>query len=100
MSDPGWYKRLPKWAREVVDQLGHTLIGGGPAALIGGLCTLALPAWASGLIGAIAGSFAMGMYELVQNIGDSANDYLDMAIDLAVGISTAICVGLIIWAVA
>lgn len=100
MSNPDWYRNLPRWAREAIDQLGHALIGGGPAALVGGLCTLALPGWASGLIGAIAGSFAMGAYELIQNVGDDTNDYLDMARDLGVGIATAIGVGLIIWAVA
>lgn len=60
MDAPGWYERLPDWGQDVVDQLGHVLIGGVPAALFGGPCLLALPAWSSGLVGAIAGAFAMG----------------------------------------
>ncbi len=96
MSDPGWYRRLPKWGQDLADQLGHVLIGGGPAALVGGLCLLALPAWASGLVGAIAGAFAMGCYELAQNLGDDDNDLEDMAVDLAVGISSAMVVGTLV----
>ncbi len=99
MDDPEWYEALPERAQDVVDQLGHVLIGGGPAALVGWLCLLALPAWASGIVGAIAGAFAMGCYELVQNLGDHDNDLEDMAIDLSVGISAAMVVGTIIAAV-
>lgn len=93
---PRWYERLPKPWQKVVDQIGHVLIGGGPAALVGGLCLLALPAWASGLVGAIVGSFTMGCYELAQNVGDKDNDYEDMAIDLSVGISAACVVGTLV----
>lgn len=96
MDEPGWYERLSKAAQQVVDQIGHVLIGGGPAALVGGLCLLALPAWASGLVGAIAGAFTMGCYELAQNLGDDDNDFEDMAVDLAVGISAACVVGTLI----
>lgn len=93
---PPGYERLPKWGQKVVDQIGHVLIGGGTAALVGGLCLLALPAWASGLVGAIAGAFTMGCYELVQNLGDDDNDYADMAVDLSVGISAACVVGTLV----
>ena len=100
MTDPEWYEALPRWAREWIDQMGHALIGGLPSALFGGLATLGLPAWWAGCIGAVAGSAAMTIYELVQNVGDKSNDYVDMTIDLAVGIGTACLVGAIIWAVA
>lgn len=96
MSDPRWYEQLPKTAQKTVDQIGHVGIGGGPAALVGGLCLLALPAWASGLVGAIAGAFTMGCYELAQNVGDDDNDYADMAVDLSVGISAACVVGTLV----
>jgi hypothetical protein len=96
MNEPEWYDRLPKWGQDVVDQIGHVGIGGGPAAVVGGLCLLALPAWASGLVGAIAGAFTMGAYELAQNLGDDDNDFEDMGVDLAVGISSAMVVGTII----
>ena len=86
MKDPGWYQRLPKSWQKVVDQIGHVGIGGAPAALIGGLCLLALPAWVSGVIGAAIGVSAMGAYELAQNVGDDDNDLEDMAIDLAVDV--------------
>lgn len=96
MRAPGWYERLPKPAQKTLDQLGHVGIGGGPAALVGGLCLLALPAWASGLTGAAVGAATMGAYELAQNVGDRDNDYRDMAVDLAVGILSAIVVGALI----
>lgn len=96
MDEPGWYERLPKAAQKVVDQLGHVGIGGGPAALVGGLCLLALPAWVSGVIGAAVGALAMGAYELAQNVGDRDNDLEDMAVDLSVGISAACVVGTLI----
>lgn len=93
MWPPRGYERLPKWSQKVVDQIGHVGIGGGPAALVGGLCLLGLSSGVSGAIGAAVGVLAMGAYELAQNLGDRDNDYADMALDLSVGITSALVVG-------
>lgn len=63
---PGWYKDLPHWGQEVVDQTLHFILGFSIAAVAG--------------LG-----FSIGMAvlrETVQNWGDDNNDYLDMMIDL------------------
>lgn len=99
-SDPTWYEALPDWAQDVIDQLGHVAIGGLPASLVGGISQIWLDGGWAGLIGGAVGAVTMGIYELVQNVGDQVNDYADMALDLAVGIGSAVLVGLIIWGVA
>lgn len=96
MGDPKWYRRLPKWGQDLVDQLGHVGIGGVPAAVLGGCLLTILPAGWSGLIGAIAGALTMGLYETIQNVGDWDNDYEDMALDLSVGVSAAVLVGILV----
>lgn len=93
---PRWYERLPKDWQEVVDQLGHVGIGGGPAAVIGGTMLLACPPWASGLAGAAVGCVAMAVYEAIQNLGDKNNDLRDLRLDLGVGCSAAISVGVLV----
>lgn len=100
MNDPDWYEALPRWAQKAVDQIGHVGIGGGTAGLAGGLASIWLSGGWAGLLGGSVGSLAMGLYELIQNVGDAVNDIKDMATDLAFGIGSAILVGLVIWAFA
>ena len=98
MKAPRWYQRLPRWGQKLVDQLGHGGIGGGTAAIFGGLALLGLSGEWAGAVGAASGSLAMGAYELAQNVGDTDNNYADMAIDLVVGVGSAVAIGAAYWA--
>lgn len=99
MSDPGWYKRLPRWAQKLVDQGAHLALGAAIAGLVGGLSRLKLSAGWAGLTGAAAGAVSAVVYELIQNVGDDSNNVLDAVLDVSVWTAGGVLVGLTIWAV-
>lgn len=99
MTEPGWYSRLPRAARKVLDQVLHALAGAGISGLAGGVASIWLEGWLAGLIGALVGSAAGGIREAVQNLGDRANDTLGNWLDFAVWAGASVAIGLVIWGV-
>lgn len=98
MSDPKWYRALPRWAQKAVDQILHALAGAGISALVGGVTSIWLDGWIAGSIGALVSSAAGGIREAVQNLGDRANDTLGNWIDWGVWTVAGIGIGLVVWA--
>lgn len=80
-----WYDEQPELVRDLIDQLGHFALFGLVATGIPGLVARV---WLEPLIAACAaaavGTVSFGLYELIQNVGDSDNDYGDLAVDLVV----------------
>lgn len=80
-----FYDDQPELVRDLLDQLGHFALFGLVATGIPGLIARI---WLEPVVAACAaaavGTVSFGLYELLQNIGDRDNDYIDLAVDLAV----------------
>lgn len=100
MSLRRWYDALPKWGQEIVDQVGHALAGAAISGLAGGVSSIWLDGWLAGGIGALVASAAGGIRELVQNVGDRANDDLGNLIDWLVWTAAGVAIGAVVWGVA
>lgn len=80
-----WYEGQDRLVRDLLDQLGHVALFGVVATGITGVIARV---WFEPVVAACAaaavGTVSFGLYELVQNVGDRDNDYIDLAVDLAV----------------
>lgn len=88
MSNPGWYSKLPKWARETIDQAAHFGIGAVAASVL----WIAHPIVA----GMAAAAWASALREREQW---PPRRWWDLALDVAVVILGGLAMGLIVWAV-
>lgn len=89
MSNPGWYKELPKWVRETIDQTGHLVIGAVAASVL----WIAHPI----LAGMAAALWVAAVREREQW---PPRRWWDLVLDVGTVVVGGVAMGAIIWAVA
>ena len=89
MGDPGWYKRLPQWGQDLVDQLGHVGIG----AIAASVLWIAHPV----LAGMAAAVWTAAVREREQW---PPRRWWDLVLDVAMVTVGGVLMGVIVWAVA
>lgn len=87
-NDPGWYDRLPRWARETIDQTLHVAIGAVAASVL----WIAHPV----LAGAAAGLWAAAVREREQW---PPRRWWDLVLDVAMVAIGGVLMGLAVWGV-
>lgn len=89
MSNPSWYSRLPRWARESIDQSAHFAIG----AIAASVLWIAHPV----LAGMAAAVWTAAVREREQW---PPRRWWDLVLDVAMVTVGGVLMGVIVWAVA
>lgn len=89
MSNPNWYRKLPRWARQIVDQTLHVAIGAVAASVL----WIAHPIAA----GAAAALWAAFLREREQW---PPKRWWDLALDVVMVGLGGVAMGAIVWSVA
>lgn len=90
MSRPDWYKDLPRWARETIDQAAHVAMG----AVAGCVAWIGHPILA-GLVAALCVAAAREREQWPPSKG-----IWDVVLDVAMVAVGGVAMGVIVWAVA